>query len=360
MIHLFLLLVPLLGCCRTAPQQQAAAEEKKVKFEATARETPAKEKNPPGFLCEGATDLPEDCRIDIEIYFGKPITGSQLHHAAEPVKGGKFSTAFVLFPKSPKNLAGAYTVRVKFNPHLQPDRFAALPAIVRDLPLNVGKPEEAAQERRAWGERLVEKMKGLSALSEEAQAKFREGKLNNAGWDAQIKEWERRAHEINESVIDIPEYHVLGYGRLIADGFEKISGITLDLCRFYQRGDEKNMRDGRERLRVILSNYEDYLLGRPLDPKKEMLKLAEKASEFLEAAVTATDDRGPLGRKMFRQAMLDLHRLVSPGPRQTILEISASVNELFDALDAKQDVTTFHGKIKARLADLKTALQDEK
>src|SRR5437016_1240557 len=97
------LLVALLAC-RTAPQEKAVPAETKQKIEATVKETQEKER--PGFLCEGTAELADDCRIDVEIFFGKPDADAPIQNLALAVRGGRFAAPFSFYKE--KNLAGLY------------------------------------------------------------------------------------------------------------------------------------------------------------------------------------------------------------------------------------------------------------
>ncbi len=347
-----------LGACAAAPQ------DKKSAVQATASEIAAdeKEKKPPGFLCEGTADVPDGYRIDIYTYFGKPEKAAHIKQAALLVKGGKFSATFSVFTK--KNLAGKYILRVTLDPNLQPARFQNIPGQEIDVVMNVGTEEDAGADRRTFGEGLIGDMKTLVALAEESKQKHLEGKgkLDAAAWNTLLKDWTRRAGQINKKVMDTAEYRVLGFGGVMDTGFEHLTGIVMDLCRCASRGEEKDMREGRERLDVMVSGFADQLRGAPPDPKKVRAELVKNARDFLQDAVYASGDRAPLGRNRFRQTLFDLHKdkALPEETRSVILELSASATELFDLLDAKKEPKPLLDKIDARLGELLKALQNAK
>ena len=354
-------LLPLLflgACCGAAPQ------DKKSTVQATASEIAAdeKEKKPPGFLCEGTAEVPDGYRIDIYTYFGKPEKAAHIKHAALLVKGGKFSAAFSVFTNTKKNLAGKYIFRIAIDPNLQPVRFQNIPGQEIDVVLKVGSDEDAATDRRTFGEALIGDMKSMVALAEESKQKHLEGKgkVDAATWSSLLKDWTRRARQINEKVMDTAEYRVLGFSGVMDTGFEHLTGIVMDLCRCASRGEEKDMREGRERLDVMVSGFADQLRGAPPDPKKVRVELLKNARGFLQDTVYASGDRAPLGRKRYIQALFDLHKIAPEETRPVILELSASAREIFDLFDAKKDAIPLLEKLDARLGELEKALQNAK
>ncbi|HLF92427.1 MAG TPA: hypothetical protein VJB14_03130 [Planctomycetota bacterium] len=355
MIHILPLLF-LGACCGAAPQ------DKKSTVQATASEIAAdeKEKKPPGFLCEGTAEVPDGYRIDIYTYFGKPEKAAHIKQAALLVKGGKFSAEFSVFTK--KNLAGKYILRVTLDPNLQPARFQNIPGQEVDVVLNVGNEADAAADRKAFGEGLIGDMKALVALAEESRQKHLEGKgkLDAATWNSLMKDWTRRAGQINKRVLETAEYRVLGFSGIMDTGFEHLTGIVMDLCRCASRGEEKDMREGRERLDVMVSGFEDKLRGTPPDPKKVRVELVNSARGFLQDTVYASGDRAPLGRKRYIQTLFELNKIAPPETRPVILELSASAGEIFDLLDAKKDARPLLEKLDARLGELEKALQNAK
>ena len=348
----YLLPLILLAACRSA------AQDRKHTIEAVAAETPAEKDGPPGFLCEGSTDLPDGCRIDVFAYFGNPLRGAHLKHSAVLVKEGKFSASFSLYAK--RNLAGLYTFQVVFNPSLQQVRHQTLPALEKLAPLRVGTEEAAANDRKSVGENLLADMKGLVAIAEEARLKHVEskGKLETAAWEALLKDWHRRAARINVAAIARIEYRVLGFGLAVDDGMEHISGIVMDLCRCAARGQEKDLREGRERLDLMISKFENQLKAPP--PKGAGAERVRDARRLLKEAVAApeADRRAAKGR--FRQSMVDLNSLAPSEFASVILEISGAATEVFDAIEEKKDVKGPLEKLDARLEELEKALQNAK
>jgi len=120
------------------------------------------------------------------------------------------------------------------------------------------------------------------------------------------------------------------------------------------------MREGRERLDVMVSGFADQLRGAPPDPKKVRVELLKNARGFLQDTVYASGDRAPLGRKRYIQALFDLHKIAPEETRPVILELSASAREIFDLFDAKKDAIPLLEKLDARLGELEKALQNAK
>ncbi len=370
MTYLLPFLASLAACCTPAQ------ETKKPTIKATVQEVDPKKDEPPGFLCEGTTDLPDGCRIDVFTYFDArleadrkdryvPETGAHRHHSVVTVKDGKFSAAFAIYtPSAKKNLAGDYTFRVKFDPNFQPAQFATLGPILNDLPFKVGKPGDEAKDRAAVGAKLFDEIKALVVIADESAAKRKEdkakGKSDPTAWSALMKDWTKRLGDINQRVSKEPEYVVLDMNVISNVGFEHLTGIVMDLARYASRGQDKDFREGRERLDVMVSKYNNDLTGAPIDPKIARVELLKDARGWLDTAVNARDDQGPLGKKNFRQAMMNLHKIAPADARPTILEMSAAATEIFDALDAKKDAKALFEKLDARLGELLKEFKSEK
>jgi hypothetical protein len=349
---------------------QADAVKKKHRIEPQAQEVPAKEKEPAGFLCQAVTDLPDGCRVDIYTYYGKEDKekGIRLERGAHKkstsvlVKDGKCSAAVSMVPK---NISGPYTFRFVFDPNLQATRFRDLAPIEVDAFVQVGQDVDAERDRVAYGEKLIVEMKALVALADEAAAKYREekAKLTPAAWDALLSDWFKRAETINRRVVGTTEYRILPFAHIVDQGFEDVSGIAIDICRCAKLGHERNMREGRERLDVMVSKFESALTGRPVNARVARIDLARNARESLGMAVYGSEDRAPAAKNMFRQAILNLGnpKLEVPDEvRQTILEITSKANELFQALEEKKDVKAAHEKLDARMGELLQTLQNLK
>ena len=336
---------------------------KKYAFEATAKDFAASGKEPPGFLLTGMTDLPDDYRIDIYTYFGVPDPGFHLRHDVAMVKNGKFSASLSLFKEA--NLAGEYSFRLLGEPDLQADRYASIPAIKRDVSLKLGKPGDAEKVRAEMGARLFSELKSLAAIAEEAatlrKSEKESGKTDSSQWERLLKEWYKRLEAGALKAQRNSDYRVLGLSSYVDEGTEQVCGITMDIARFAARASDKDVREGRERLDLLLSKYESGLTGRPLDPKATRIELAQTARRLLAAGARPKEESTPpMGRNPFFQVLLNLNPLVSPEERQALLEISAGARELFDAVDEKKEFAELLRKLDARLAALIQTFQNEK
>jgi hypothetical protein len=338
-------------------------EARKYAFEATAQEIAPSGKEPPGFLITGTTDLPDDYRIDIFTNFGVPNSGFYLRHDVAMVKNGKFSASLSLFKEA--NLAGEYSFRLLGEPDLQADRFASIPATKRDVLLKLGKPGEAEKVRAEISARLFSELKSLAAVAEEAatlrKSEKESGKTDSSQWERLLKDWYKRLEAGALKVQRNADYRVLGLSGYVDAGTEQVCGITMDIARCAARASDKDVREGRERLDLLLSKYGSELTGRPLDPKAARLELAQSARRFLAAGARSKEESTPpTGRNPFFQVLLNLNPLVSPEERQTLLEISAGARELFDAVDEKKEFAELLRKLDARLAALIQTFQNEK
>lgn len=339
----------------------APQDARKFTVDAKVFEAPGTAQEAPSFACEGTTDLPDGCRLDVYTYYGAADPGFHIKHTVAITAGGKFSSAFSMFEK--KTLPGDYSFRVVFDPNLQAQRFGAFPAWKRDYPLRVGTPEEAEKARVALCKQLVADIKGIVAVADEATNRRKaekDGKPDPAVWDPLLKAWYRKLADESTRVQKILEYRVLGLTGVVDNGFEHLCGIIMDITRCAARGQDTLAREGRERLDLMVSKFEADLTGVPANPRLTRIELTQNARRALAQAVQPQEDRGPTGRKGFRQAILDLNRLVTPEDRQTLLEISAAATELFDKAEEKKDVKEDHKKLDARLAELLQAYQNEK
>jgi hypothetical protein len=366
MIHIIPLLATLAACCSRAPQ-----EAKKNRVEATVVELAPKEKEPPGFLCEGTTDLPDGCRIDVFAYFmsvtptgprrKEPEIGTHRQQAAAIVKNGRFSVPLNLFER--KNLGGEYIFRVAFDPNLQARPFASLPAIRSDLPLTVGLPGDAEKDRAAFGARLFGEIKALVAIADEVAARRKadqeKGKADPAAWSALVKDWTRRVREINLRVHQVHEYIVLDIAQIADVGVESMGNIILDLARCGSQGLDKDLREGRERLDIMVSNF-DNQLNTPVNPRATRIELAQEARKLLDVAAHAQDENAPRTQKRFIQVLFDIHKIAPAEVRSTILALMGSAKELFDAVEKNKNTKELFEKLDGRMEELIRGFQKEK
>jgi hypothetical protein len=368
MIHL----IPVLAALAAVPA--APQEAKKYRIEATVVETAPKDKETgkeqPGFLCEGTTDLPDGCRIDVFIYYinprlggpreKEPENGSHRQQSATLVKNGRFSTSLSIFEG--KNLSGDYTFRVAFDPNLQARPFAGLSAVHAYVPFTVGKPGDAEKDRAAFGARLFGEIKALVAIADEVAARRRadkeKGKPDPDVWAGLVKEWTRRIREINARVHQVHEYVALEIAHIADAGVENMSLIILDLARCGSQGLDKDLREGRERLDIVVSNF-DNQLNTPINSRTARIELAREARKLFEVAVHARDERAPAARKRFIQDLIDIHNITPPEARAAILDLMRSANEIFDAVAEKKDAREPFEKLDGRLEELIRGFQKD-
>jgi len=353
---------------RSSPSVQEA---RKYTLKASVVEVVPKEKDPPGFLCEGTTDLPDGARIDLYTYFlnpdptglrkKEPEQGKHRYRTAVPVKDGRFSASFSLFQE--KNLSGDYVFRVVFDPNLQVQHLSTLPTVQSDVPLPLGKPGDAERDRAAWGARLFGEIKAVIAIADEVAARrksdLEKGTSDPAAWAGPVRDWTDRLRGINERVHKAPEYLVLEMSNISDSGLDALGHLVLDLARSGSLGRDKGLREGRERIDLMVSNYE-HELTRPPDPRQKRIDLAHEARGLLEAAVRGPGDRAGESRKRFKQVLFDIHALAQADVQALLRDLMAQATEIFDALDEKKDVQAKVQSLQARLEELEKSFQNPK
>lgn len=355
------LLLPLLTAFASL-SAGAPQEAKKAVLEVTVQDVPASGKEPASFLLTGKTDLPDRYRLDLYAYFGVPDPGFEVAREATLVKDGKFSITISLFKAA--NVAGEYSFRLLGNPDLQDQRYSQLPFLRHDVSVKLGTPADAAKARAEVYGRLFDDMKALVAVADESAAlrksEKESGKTDAAAWERLEKEYYKRLADGAARAQKVVEYRVFGLSWFVTAGMEQITGISMDIARCAARGLDKDLREGRERLDVIMSKFEADLTGRPLDPKITRLELARTARRLLAAGAQPREEAAPAGRNAFLQVMLNLSPLVSPDDRAALIDLTMGARELFDAVDEKKDVKELHLKLDARLEAFIKSLQNEK
>jgi hypothetical protein len=178
-------------------------------------------------------------------------------------------------------------------------------------------------------------------------------------WAGLLKDWTRLVREINLPVHQVHGYIVLEIAQIADAGVENMGNIILDLARCGSQGLDKDLREGRERLDIMVSNF-DNQLNTPVNSRAARVELAQEARKLLDVAVHAQDESAPRTRKRFIQVLFDIHKIAPAEVRTTILNLMGSAQELFNAVDKEKDTKGLFEKLDGRMEELIRGFQQDK
>jgi hypothetical protein len=316
----------------------------------------------PGILCEGTTDLPDGCLVELTLFYGKADDGAQIApFLSVPVQKGKFSHTFVVYPQ--KNLPGEYVVRMTFTPDLQRQQFRQIPMSLVESKFPIGEPSQFEAGRNEVRERIQKDVRDFLRLADEIATEYAKvrGKMDRAAWDRRVEDWKKRTTDLNHRVLATPEYRVLQFKLLNNGGLEHLGGIILELARCAREEDEKALREGRARLdheaQGILQEYKPL----PVDPAKYRLELILDARKVLAGSRGLSEAKLATAKGKFNEIMLRLNLQCPPSYRDRIRSILEAGTEYFRAADERQgDLDALYQKVERPTAELLEALKNEK
>jgi hypothetical protein len=331
------------------------------KLSATFTEIPSSPDGP-GILCEGTTDLPDGCLVELTLFYGKADDGAHIApFMSVPVQKGKFSHTFQVYPA--KNLPGEYVVRMSFTPDLQRQQYRKIPMAQVESKFPIGEPSQFEAGRNEVREQLQKDVRAFLGMADEISKEYAKvrGKLDRAAWDRRVEDWKKRTTDLNHRVLATPEYRVLQFRLLNNGGLEHLGGIILELARCARESDEKALREGRARLDQEAQGILEEYKSQPVDPAKYRLELLEDARKVLSGSRGLTEAKLATAKGKFNELMLRLNLQCPPSYRDRIRSILEAGTKYFVAADERQgDLDALYAKVERPTAELLEALKKEK
>ncbi len=327
------------------------------------KEIPGDAKKPPTLLCEGTTDLPDGAILKVNLYFGPVIPGEEKTRTLLQVKGGRFSKDFQLFGPRERNLGGTYSIRVAFDPNLQPPALQSLPPIHADAKLEVGDALAREKEHAALRRQLADEIRAVQAVADDVQAGLAasKGKPDPKAWAALTEGWKKRLTAIERRAGALPEYGYLGLFHVVDSGLEQLREIVLNIADSAGKGLGGTVLEGR----TVLDRTALQLLGelQPAAlPPGEARALVEDARRILRDAPGLSGEALAAARKKYVALTFALDRHVGAAHSELLGALADGGKRLFDALeDGKEaDARPVQAELLEKAGKLIEALSDPK
>lgn len=302
----------------------------------------------PALVCEGTTNLPNRARLDLVFFFDDPKLRVEMGRDAIEVREGRFSCEVGLYTP-PRNLAGLHSARVVFDPHLQRPGLQQARRIQVEARLQAGSPDDAENDRRTWGRKLVGEIEAMTSPAEaEAQARYirdkAAGKHDRKEWDRFIGEAEERTHEILHRVVRVPEYKALRFGDGADVGLEELRDLTLHYIRSCLRVlNNPNDLHGPAVLREawnLLKRSKQKKIHSVFPPQgdaKLLTGLGEEALKVLKDSMEADEKGRARAWSKFRETIVTLDSRAPGTFHEAIIGLAAEAAPFFEALGADRE-----------------------
>ncbi len=322
------------------------------KIEVTIKDVPAADGRPPRFAVEGKADVPNGSELYLYLYFSILDPGTQLDVARVTVRNGLFAHDFQLFKT--KNLAGPWILQTVYDPNVQAAGAAGTEPHKVVTPLRIGTELDAQQDRKFFSEQLAGELRAVAALGEELQAKSASTpRPNAAAWDPLIKEWRKRATEIQKRALPQhnPEYRVLGIALIADSGLEDLIHTFHAAATCAKQGQHGNVVTGVERLHNSVQQRVGELAAPRLNEPHLIAALIRTLQDLLRETLDKEAEQVRPRRRLFIERMQILDISLPPDRHDLVQGIQTRGAAFFNAVaDQKPEA-------KALLEDVDKALQ---
>jgi len=317
-------------------------------------EDPTPGRLPPAFVCTGTAKAPDGVILHVQLVLETPAGPQEVDHGLARVRDGKFTRALEPFKGLPRNLPGAWTAHVSYEPTLQaldPPPFtdrAAAEALLR-----IGSAAEIQKAHQEVRERLLADLRALQAAVLEPAKALEEEKTkpDPARWAPLRAGLEARNKAIRNRGTTDRELRALGLAGIPDQGLDLLMNIIVESVDMAKRGDAVTLQQARERLDREVAKMIVFVTSQGDEPDRARLMVRQMREALASAAALAPEAR-PGARRRFVEAVLQLGRL-APTEAAAVGELSAAGRAYFDAIEAgKKDAPVLLHELQKGLAEL--------
>lgn len=305
-------------------------------------------------VASGRGELPNDAVLNLDLYF-EDEKENTLARELVRVRNGEFRAVFDPFPRRERPLAGRYRLVVAYEPALQPSPPPGAARKSVEVQARVGSEDDGRREQAAARERLKADLRVYTAVGEEIAKELEAGKADAARWASLEAGWSGRCVEMERRALKDPEYAALVLSPVVHD-MEKLHGIVRSLSRAAAQGQAGDVREGRERLGVMVERLAGQV-DRRTPPQDEVHALAGEVRKNLFQALHLEGDNLGQARRKFMEALFALNRHVPEEPRAQLLAIARDAAVYFEKVPVDRPAAQrLHEELDRRLVDLLNAL----
>lgn len=320
-------------------------------FEAELREEPGAHAV---LLASGRSGMPDGAVFNLDLFL-EDEKEAPLARELVRLRNGEFKMLFDPFPKRERPLAGRYRLLVTYDPGLQPAPLPGVPRKAVEVEARVGSPDDGRREQEAVRERLRSDLRAYGVIGDEIRKELESGKADAKRWTSLQSDWSRRCVEMERRALKDAEFSALKLGKVV-NAMETLHGIVRSLGRAAAAGEAGDLREGRERLGVMI----DQLIGQVdnrAPAKDEVRTLADEVRKNLFQALHLEGDNLAQARRKFMEALFALNRHVPDEPRAQLLAIARDAASYFEKVPVDRPAAQrLHEELDRRLVDLLNAL----
>jgi hypothetical protein len=212
------------------------------------------------------------------------------------------------------------------------------------LRLQIGDAADRERDRKAVFERLAADIRGITALADEIETRYREaqGKFDGAVWKKLMESCRERSLEIEKRALHVPEYRALDVEDIPGSGLEELRDQMLRFghcaAGLLRTPDNKQIETAFQKTRGSLARSAQRHLDRLFPPRatgETLAALVADARKVLRDARPLEGDSLNDARRKFQKIMLTLDASVPPLYHEPIQKLGASATLFFDALAEK-------------------------